>query len=438
MSNRNATASWSGYSHQGMVGLLVTLREIRRIIIAGNQNQLGEFHLTYESYEDVALYRLLNGAPQFLSVHQVKAYYSNGHLFNSYSEVFTGKPIYQRDGNGKLIKIANQKVPTGNYEPGQWCNPPGLNYLHTTEAVGDWPAVFAAGTNPFNITRYPYNGTILNCGTDQISTLIIAELQSADFHNGNNGAANLAFHRFCHTLDEKIRFEHANKAGKAFYDIRFTFQEIFECLMSNVDVTANDVYKSRKLFFDAYKDVVTEEDIEQDRIDEVYEQIIKPINALNDEDFLVFLRRLNLNETEENLQNSQYYFNPEGLRQVFFRSLIDIIHAAPGLADISVHFKKPYTKNFVLTAILSTASRTKPVVQNIIDNLTKQNLLWENHSLINEHIDVELAKAQPTLKNVASSEESEEDKLKFMRYSGSKLVKRDNATNTLNDNGGAA
>ena len=138
MSNRNATASWSGYSHQGQVGILVALREMNRLINAGLQNEFAIHYLEYESHEDIAIYRDVNGnTPVYSSVHQVKAYYSNGHLINTYKDVFTGNPIYQKDAQGKFIKDANgHKMLTGSYELGQWC--PGNNYLHSAVEIGNW------------------------------------------------------------------------------------------------------------------------------------------------------------------------------------------------------------------------------------------------------------------------------------------------------------
>ena len=101
MCKRNATASWSGFSHQGQVGLLIAIRKMRE-----NGIDLTNHYLEYEKKEDVAICQRTNGITQYLSVHQVKAYYSNGHLLSSYESVFKGRVEYQRDANGKLVKDA--------------------------------------------------------------------------------------------------------------------------------------------------------------------------------------------------------------------------------------------------------------------------------------------------------------------------------------------
>lgn len=53
MSNRNATATWSGFAHQGQVGLLVALRKMQEIDPA----EYSQYYLEYENKEDVAIYK---------------------------------------------------------------------------------------------------------------------------------------------------------------------------------------------------------------------------------------------------------------------------------------------------------------------------------------------------------------------------------------------
>ena len=68
MCNRNATASWSGYSHQGQVGLLVALRKMREAGI-----DLSSHFVQFETREDVAIYQLIPGAPpSYKTIHQVR------------------------------------------------------------------------------------------------------------------------------------------------------------------------------------------------------------------------------------------------------------------------------------------------------------------------------------------------------------------------------
>ncbi|MBK9247175.1 MAG: hypothetical protein IPM69_03460 [Ignavibacteria bacterium] len=143
MCKRNATASWSGFSHQGQVGLLIAIRKLKEKGIS-----LTNHFLELEKKEDVAICKRENGNEQYLSVHQVKAYYSDGgHLISSYKSVLKGRVEYQKDGD---------KLPTGNFIAGDWCN--ADNFLHTVVMICDWTdEKIAQIGNTHNVKRYEYS-----------------------------------------------------------------------------------------------------------------------------------------------------------------------------------------------------------------------------------------------------------------------------------------
>jgi hypothetical protein len=176
MSKRNATASWSGYSHQGQIGILVALREMKRLFENNLQSQFNIHFLEYESFEDIAIYQEDNGNVEFLSVHQVKAYYSNGHLVNTYKDVFTENPIYTKDAE-------NKKVQSGKFEVGQWCS--NKNYLHTAVAIENWTDEYftSIGGNPHSIERFLYKDALYHCSTTEIEDYILQELNTPFFHD---------------------------------------------------------------------------------------------------------------------------------------------------------------------------------------------------------------------------------------------------------------
>lgn len=86
--NRNATSSWSGYIHQGKVGFLVALRQLRQCIEAGVSYE--EYSIRYENAED---FDIIGNEGQVLSRHQVKAY-TDGTSRERYSTLFN---IQKRD-----------------------------------------------------------------------------------------------------------------------------------------------------------------------------------------------------------------------------------------------------------------------------------------------------------------------------------------------------
>jgi hypothetical protein len=397
MSNRNATASWSGYSHQGQVGLLVALRKMQE-----NGIDLDTHYVQFETHEDVAIYVEPIGMPRiYLTVHQVKAYYS---ATNFYKSTYNG-------------------VLNGNFDPGN------EKYLHTAVEVSDWDT--SATTNKNGVQRYAYTATQNYCGTTDIETFIKAELNT--ILNAAQAVIDEAYYRLSFELDHRIRLEH-QKAHKHLFDIKFSLQEINELVQSLETFAKKEIYDCRKLFYDTYIDIVKTENLAQNRIDSIQDNIIKQINALDDSNFLLFLQRLNLNETPDRLKQSQIYYNSPGLKQVFFRMIIGVIHTDPALIENVVKYNKDAEPSqFVLTAIIEEERDQLTVVENILTNLKSQNILWENHSLINRNIEIELVNRSPAINMVATIEQKADDRDKFMSFNNSKLVKREVATQKLNN-----
>jgi hypothetical protein len=397
MNNRNATASWSGYSHQGQVGLLVALRKLQE-----NGIDLNTHYVQFETHEDVAIYEEpIGGNRIYLTVHQVKAYYSAANLYKSTYE----------------------GVLNGNFEPGN------ERYLHTVVEISDWDTSTTLNSN--NVLRYSYAPFQNYCGTTDIETFIKQELHK--ILNATQPVIDDAYYRLSFELDHRIRQEH-KKAHKYLFDIKFSLQEINQLIRSLATFTKKDIYDCRKLFYDTYIDILVNASLMQERINFIQENIIEHINSLDDTNFQLFLQRLNLNRTSEQLKQSQIYYNQDGLKQVFFRMIIDIVHTDPNLIGNMVKYRKKAVPNtFVLTAIIEEERDQLTVVENILTNLKSQNILWENHSLVNRNIEIELTNRNPAINMVATPEQKADDNEKFMFYTQSRLVKREEATQILNN-----
>lgn len=437
MSSRNATASWSGYSHQGQVGLLVALREMRRLMLTGLDQEFDIHFVEYENNEDVAITKLLpNRVKELLSVHQVKAYYSQGHLLSTYKSVFTGAPIYLKGTDGKFVKDAQgNKTETGTYESGQWCTT--NNFLHTAQSIRNWPAhdFTSVGGNPNSIMRYEYNTNIFNCGTKEISNYLVLELNSQDFHNGNQGLASMALNRLSFKLDEKIRSEHATKPSKDLYDIKFSFQELLSIINETNDVSSNNIFISRKLFYNEFINKVETHTVDEDNdhIEFLKSSIIQELYVLDGLDFLNFLKKLNLNVDSKLLDTPHYNFNPDGLKQVFIKLLLEVKNIVPEIVENSVQYINNEDKlKYILTSIIEDEDDVKSVISNILDNLKSQNILWENHALINRNISADFSDNIPKINNIIMNDEDAKEEEKFMSFSSkSKLINRDDAKNIL-------
>lgn len=408
--NRNATASWSGFSHQGQVGLLVAILELQKSGI-DKENTF----LQFESREDVAIYEITNNKPVYKSVHQVKAYYSKGTKINDYADVFKGKLIYERDGDGKLKKKDGKKISTGKFESGQWCQ--NENFLHTAQEITNWEDSIAKTEDnpPTYIKRYQYPNKRFYCDTTTIDGLIIIELTK--MLEEDPGRASSTLNRLSYKLDLRIRNEHKTKATKSEYNIEFSLKEIEDILYSNDDYFVQAIFDCRKQFYDLFIELIDSSGIDERHEEELLKKVVLPIYHKDDEDFFRFLQNLNLNESERALQSTHIAFNKPGLEQVFYDLLFNVLIELPHSTEDN--FLEYKSKKYILSSIIQESKKKGQVIKNIIENLHSQTLLWESTSIINKEINGAFHDILPEYFDIRGKEEKAEDFKGFMQYNGS-------------------
>ena len=86
----NATSSWSGYNHQGQVGIFLALKELNMLIQNGKDFRDYSVQFEKEDGEDVDIVKWT----EVISRHQVKAKKNKKNL-NDYKDVLTG---FKKDG----------------------------------------------------------------------------------------------------------------------------------------------------------------------------------------------------------------------------------------------------------------------------------------------------------------------------------------------------
>lgn len=392
-SNRNATASWSGFSHQGQVGLLIALRELQKEGVDKDNN-----YVLYEKHEDVAVYFDNSGVPEFLSVHQVKAYYSDG-----------------SDKKSKYNSVLNHDFEAGNER-----------FLHTVLEINDWDTSTTSNNN--NVSRYEYSNGTFHCGTTQIEIFIKEELKK--LIGNNDGKIENVLKKLTYQLDLKIRSEHQKKT-KNLFDVKFSLSEIENFVNDESEFILKEIYDCRKLFHDLYidakkKSILTDSQliIVDKLIDEIY-------HTFSDEEFLLFIRRLSLNRNSSHQNTTQSIFNEDGLKQVFFKLLMNISNIHPEIKknELTVSYSN---LRYVLTTIIDEQDDAKEVVQNILMNLDSHKILWERTSLINKEINGNFHELNPEFFDVRKYDQKVEDFKGFMQHNGStSFICRVTATKNL-------
>lgn len=364
MSSRNATASWSGYAHQGKVGLLVALRKINQLKCVGLQ----AYRLELETQEDA---KIMQGG-QVIEVHQVKAL-MDGDTIGSYTKAL------------------------GAFES---CT--GKNYLHTICSITNWNNLTAA-QNKENVVRYPYTTVNDYCALDEIDQYILDEIKAIlisldHLEKDNVGWLGGAFREFLALLDERIRTEH--QAGNLqTYCIAFSLEEIL-ALLTNPPSTRNALICAiRRSIYDRYADFV------RNLLDNAYppmsaahEQfvidIIAQICLLDDERLEEFLNQIFPASTQGKTLGtsalSDDFFVSKDFMSTFLFTLISIDKQQLTLDGGSFpHYKAGL--NYLLTALQHTQVDCMNISQKILANKKLNTTRYETDLIINEHLSGKLS-----------------------------------------------
>ncbi|TRW21977.1 hypothetical protein FMM05_19520 [Flavobacterium zepuense] len=359
--SRNATSSWSGYAHQGKIGLLIALRKINAL--SGTGANLDEYFLEYETQEDVKLAHNNN----ILEVHQVKAYRDSSTI-GKYTEAL---------------------------EDFEGCA--GFNYLHTICNITNW-ANLTVAQNPSSVVRYPYAAGTNYCSLDDIYGYIDAEiitlLQNLGHQQSDNGGwRKNVYEEFLATLDEKIRVEHQNQNAQT-YNIRFSLREV-----DNIVVTAPTKYKSklwdiRKKLYGEYLLFLEHQDINQIQLTPVHEQNVKiaieAIYALDDKLFVQFLYNINPHTTEnkvfEHCVSTDDFFVATSFFGTFLQTLV-LVTASQYKMDARAIMS--YFKNcgYLITSIEAVPYMMQLYASRILDNDAVNYSGYENDYIINQNYD---------------------------------------------------
>lgn len=356
--SRNATASWSGYAHQGKIGLLVAIRKL--ISLHGSDSDLATYQIKYETQEDVSL--IENGIPT--QIHQVKAY-TSGSTIGNYTEALTAFETCIGD-----------------------------NYLHSICEITNW-ANLTATQNPGGVIRYPYSLAINYCSLDDIDDTIDSDIFSlldllVHPERNNEMWRKEVFYNFLGTLDEKIRVEHSTKA-QANYDISFTLREISEIIIERTQRRSGILGSIKQIVFQAYLEFLFDLDngnivLSQDK-ELLISNCIKNIYGLADKEFEQFLRDINPHTTHgisfEQCITTDSYFSKENFQAVFIECIKEVNNCDfLLLASKPPHFFKG--KYYLLTSINSPEVHLKKCARQILLNDKVNFTSYETDFIINE------------------------------------------------------
>lgn len=352
---RNATASWSGYLHQGKVGLLVALRKINELLspCPDELSCLDDWYIEYETVEDFDI----RNKDSVDSRHQVKANVNT-----------SGKKSKYKDA---LNKFDIKDVPT------EQC------FLHVVEEILDWDS---SGTSIEEakscICTYKYPDKNLYCplpkeDNDPLASFIIDEISSI------NGRKDTDFNQMIYnylvqTLDEKIRVEHSKKTDRPGYQCKpqLELKDIYRrCKEENPFVNA-EKNKLRESFSNAWTDykLKLSDSGEEIPMESEIDQIIEEMYCYDWDDFKNLIQEIHPHK------NPFGTINIAGFEQVFLDCLFYI---NANFCKKTIGYRKD-GKSYRLTTIVDEDKCMPAVAKYIFENPRLTSLFFEKDYLINK------------------------------------------------------
>ena len=393
---RNASASWSGYVHQGKVGFLVALRSLKDCIIKGEKSYL-QYELKYENAED---FDITDESGKVLSRHQVKAK-KNGIDRSDYNTVFhiqsrklsengkeeldqDGFQIHQFDGQGVPIF---EEVSEGN------------RFLHTIVCVPDfylskeeyfdcYPNRRKYISNESKVQLYQYsdenNFCKVSCEeSDEIRSYCIVEIKEILELQGCLLAFNEVHLKQVYMWYMSTILDHA--LGEAHIKSSFpsiSFEDLTKLITTPIptDQQYNAKYNISNCW--ALDREIFEEDSTQDAI-LIADNIIKEFINLEVEDFENIIRRLNPDKkTSEELSD---IVNRDALKNIFF----NLIQELEKFDFNTLTYTDEKNLDYRVSLIMTTRQPKflKKVVRGIVENKEFLADSFDKRYLINHSIE---------------------------------------------------
>lgn len=405
--NRNATSSWSGYIHQGKVGFLVALRQLRECI-ENNIENLENYAIRYENAED---FDIIGNGGQVLSRHQVKAY-TDGTSRERYSTLFNiqkrayrevthkngrkvwkeevieeGFQIHSFDGQGK-IKFVD--VPTDSryvhvivdvidfkLSRHEYLKKDGRrqNYTDNNSCIQLYPYDRGKNICYCPLSQDDSNDKIRDYCITEIKEILRLEKSSLKDYNPH---LNQVYLRYVGSLlDHSI-----GKAHSESYFPEISFGEIINLIKE--EVPKDEVYEMKNTLTYSWEKYhrnnstdISEEDFKP------MDDIIRHLLSLSKEEFDKFVRMVLPHEKSD--EDFTKIFNITLLERIFYSLIKDVRKFSFKHYSFLDDVEKSY--RFSLIDSEESPGSIATVIKNIIDNSEFLKATFNHDFLINRDID---------------------------------------------------
>lgn len=402
MSSRNATASWSGYLHQGKIGILVGLRKLNKLLSKGDD--LAGWIIEYESAEDIDI----KYQGKVISRHQVKAN-KNAKYPNAYVDVLSTQSYVMKDGK-KVIDTKGFQIRQFNEsaipqeEEVEEC----ARFLHTiTETNGfylekiQFNEKFPSANyvpNPNNIQLYVYPDgknfcELYSSGDDKVLIFckdeikkILSTIEGHPFANSGEEHENI-FKQLVGILDLEIRNKHY--MGEDFFPTLY-LDEIYEIITSKDKYIQSHTQFMREKYGEAWTEYIYElQDngvhYEEGQIDVANEEI-KKLFRLDDDSFVQFMKDINPDKRNvkdlSSISDVVDLCDVNAFKDVFYECLVNVTETK---FDFSYNGYEE-SGGYLLTLINRPPSKVRTVIKNMMSNKEITDAIFNRRYLINDRI----------------------------------------------------
>lgn len=396
--NRNATPSWSGYIHQGKVGFLVALRQLRECI-ENNIENLEDYAIRYENAEDFDI--IVGDDNQVLSRHQVKAYV-DGKEREDYSDLFNiqtrkfedgkekinvkGYQVHEFDGRGN---VAREEVSKENIYLHVIVDVPDFN-LSKDDYLKKYPSRTKYTDNISCVRLYKYNqaNDLFYCplsqeNDDTIKDYCIAEIKEilklkGNSLNDSDSHLDQVYLRYVGSLLDHSIGEAHSESG--FPEI--SFGKIISIIEEEVpkdevyEMKNNLIYRWEKYHCD-YANDISEEDFKL--MDEINNHLL----SLTKDEFYEFVRMMLPHENSD--ENFLDLFRKAPIEDIFYV----LLEKFKGFSFKAYSYLDDNEKSY-RTSLISIQDRPGIIakkIQEIIDNSEFLKATFNHDFLINRGID---------------------------------------------------
>lgn len=352
---RNATPSWSGYLHQGKVGILVAIKSIETSYTTDNatfRENIKHLRLAYEYHEDFVI---LND-DKIISTHQVKA------------KVAAGSD--KKSAYGSALRDFDIST-----------SPIDQRFLHVAVEIKDWDT--SATPNIHNVQLYEYaNARRYSSLTDNcVKSEAISYMQKIQPLRPTE-ELELIYYEILALLLDKVKECHA--LNNHSHPI-ITFEEIVNCIENPIIDSVKfvcDINRLKSLMVHILNQVEQDFEIINDDKGVAWDQATEVVEQLCKLDGIEFLKTLALLHPDDPDFINSKNLKSDGFKNVF----IEIIRNAP-----SYKIKdNGYTKggeNYFLSNISEVAKFATPTAMRILSNTNNTKLLFEGKNIVTKELD---------------------------------------------------